>query len=424
MAALFRRKRESVRSCTGKVMEEDRLGMSISGDVAEITKDEKGVIGVSIGGGAPNCPCIYFVQIFEGAPVANDGRIKAGDEIVSVNGVLVKGESKTTVAKMIQKTEGPVKIGFNVLHAEPQQGHTLDIALKKMKHRVVESMTSETADTLGFSRAILCNDQLVQKLNRLENSSELYKRLIQHIGDLLRSQYHVARTQKEFGDLFCEVAARESSPAANAAFLTFGEAHRVLEKHSINLVKSLHPVIRDLNTFISKAIPDTKLTLKKYLDAKFEYLSFCLKLKEMDDEEVQYAEVDEPLYRVETGNYEYRLMLRCRQDSRERFMRLRKDVMEKLELLDSKHVQDIGVQLSNFVKAMMIAHSECRNAVANANGLFPIDIDLTQIAQRYNTSGRLISEDDAAEYSDIQHINGAEYSDSSQLQSENLIDIS
>lgn len=63
-------------------MEEDRLGMSISGDVAEVTKDDKGVIGVSIGGGAPNCPCIYFVQIFEGAPVANDGRIKAGDEII------------------------------------------------------------------------------------------------------------------------------------------------------------------------------------------------------------------------------------------------------------------------------------------------------------------------------------------------------
>ena len=32
----------------------------------------------------------------------------------------------------------------------------------------------------------------------------------------------------------------------------------------------------------------------------------CLKVKEMDDEEYSYAALQEPLYRVETGNYEYR----------------------------------------------------------------------------------------------------------------------
>lgn len=79
-------------------------------------------------------------------------------------------------------------------------------------------------------------------------------------------------------------------------------------------MKDLHPIVRDLNTFVEKAIPDTKLTVKKYLDAKFEYLSFCLKLKEMDDEEILAASYDEPLYRVETGNYEYRYIfhLGCR----------------------------------------------------------------------------------------------------------------
>ncbi|KHN71411.1 PRKCA-binding protein, partial [Toxocara canis] len=110
----------------------------------------------------------------------------------------------------------------------------------------------------------------------------------------------------EFGDLFCEVAARESSSAANQAFLAFGEAHRSIDKQMLKVVRSLHPIVRDLNTFVEKAIPDTKLTLKKYLDVKFEYLSFCLKLKEMDDEEMQFASLDEPLYRLETGNYEYR----------------------------------------------------------------------------------------------------------------------
>jgi len=34
--------------------------------------------------------------------------------------------------------------------------------------------------------------------------------------------------------------------------------------------------------------------------------AYCLKVKEMDDEEYSYAALQEPLYRVETGNYEYR----------------------------------------------------------------------------------------------------------------------
>ena len=38
-------------------------------------------------------------------------------------------------------------------------------------------------------------------------------------------------------------------------------------------------ILSDLGTYLHKAIPDTKLTIKKYLDVKFEYLSYCLKVK-------------------------------------------------------------------------------------------------------------------------------------------------
>ena len=65
-------------------------------------------------------------------------------------------------------------------------------------------------------------------------------------------------------------------------------------------------MLSDLGTYLHKAIPDTKLTINKYADTKFEYLSYCLKVKEMDDEEYSYGILQEPLYRVETGNYEYR----------------------------------------------------------------------------------------------------------------------
>ena len=59
----------------------------------------------------------------------------------------------------------------------------------------------------------------------------------------------------------------------------------------------------------------------------------------MDDEEYSYAAIQEPLYRVETGNYDYRVVLRCRQLARTTFAKARNDVMVKLELLEAKHVQ-------------------------------------------------------------------------------------
>lgn len=111
---------------------------------------------------------------------------------------------------------------------------------------------------------------------------------------------------KAMGDVFASLAVREPQPRASEAFRLFGEQHRSMEKLGNEAVKKIKPVLADMGTYLHKAIPDTRLTVKKYADTKFEYLAYCLKVKEMDDEECSYAAIQEPLYRVETGNYEYR----------------------------------------------------------------------------------------------------------------------
>lgn len=37
--------------------------MRITSGSVTIEKDENNMIGISIGGGAPNCPCLYIVQV-------------------------------------------------------------------------------------------------------------------------------------------------------------------------------------------------------------------------------------------------------------------------------------------------------------------------------------------------------------------------
>ena len=106
----------------------------------------------------------------------------------------------------------------------------------------------------------------------------------------------------------CSIGVKESA-TAHEAFTKFGEYHRQMEKVGIQMLKKTKRVLEDLETYLKKAIPDTKLTIKKYADVKFEYLSYCLKVKEMDDEEASYCTIGEPLYRVEAGNIEYRYVI-------------------------------------------------------------------------------------------------------------------
>ena len=115
---------------------------------------------------------------------------------------------------MIQAAKGEVSIKYNKLHADPKQGKTLDIVMKKVKHKMVENMTSSTADALGLSRAILCNDSLVKKLEvwkyssfvavlliscyhkELERTEEMYRGLVGHARRVLMGYFDLVRVCK------------------------------------------------------------------------------------------------------------------------------------------------------------------------------------------------------------------------------------
>ena len=56
---------------------------------------------------------------------------------------------------------------------------------------MVENMSASTADALGLSRAILCNDSLVKKLEELERTEFMYAGLIDHTRRMLRAYFDV-----------------------------------------------------------------------------------------------------------------------------------------------------------------------------------------------------------------------------------------
>ncbi|KAH7699565.1 protein kinase C-binding protein PICK1 [Aphelenchoides avenae] len=284
----------------------------------------------------------------------------------------VRGFEKSAVAALIKQTEGQIRLSFNRLQFEPEKGQTLDIVLKKFKHRFVESMDATTADAMGLSRAILCNDLLAKLLDKLDQNEDFYKTLIRIAQDIVKSYVQLSNCHEAFGSTFCEVASREGSTPEGQFFAALGDSHRSFRKEEIDLVAKIQDMVDVLQVYATKAIPDAKLSIKKYLDTKFEYLSFCLKIKEMEDEEVNMAGSGAYyLPRMEEGNYDYRIMLRCRDKSREKFTELRKHVMVKIELLDEKHVRELALQLRSLMENLRNSYGKCSDAMSKALELLP-----------------------------------------------------
>lgn len=221
---------------------EDKMGMTVTSGLVELEKDAQNLIGISIGGGAPHCPCVYIVQLFDNTPASKDGTLMAGDELVGVNGSSVKGRSRVEVANMIQSVGETVVINYNKLHADPSQGRSLDLILKKVKHRMVENMNSSTADALGLSRAILCNDALVKKLEELEKIAGTYRSLMDQTRRFLTSFFDLSQVQRAFGEVFASIGVREPQQQASEIFTMFGEAHRSIEKSAIKMLRTVKPV--------------------------------------------------------------------------------------------------------------------------------------------------------------------------------------
>uniref|UniRef100_A0AC35U7Y7 PRKCA-binding protein n=1 Tax=Rhabditophanes sp. KR3021 TaxID=114890 RepID=A0AC35U7Y7_9BILA len=332
--------------------------MSINLSVTVIEKDSKGHIGIAIGGGYPICKSIYIVQIFEGSPSANNKEIQVGDDILGINGKSVVGLSKNQVANLIQSAKGKVKIAFLPLEQSINEEQTLDIAFKKIKHRIVEFLDSETADALGLSRAILCNDLLLQSLQKMEHNTVFYDKLVSTLNCMTKNSYGIAKAQSKISTSFCEIAAKTNNSVANNLYTAFGEGNKNMIKVNQNMGDKIAIIEESLKNYGEKAIPDTKEALKRYLDAKFEYLSYCLKVKEMEDEEIDAIQNNFYLERLDFGNFEYKAVLRCRETAKSKFVDQRERALIKIEMLNEKHNRDLAIKLKELIEGMKDSYDE------------------------------------------------------------------
>ncbi|KII68030.1 PRKCA-binding protein [Thelohanellus kitauei] len=353
---------------------DDRLRGSKQGTV-ELGKDDKNLIGITIGGGAPHCPVLYLVQVFENGPAHKSGVLEPGDEILSVNGRNCRGWAKSDLAKFIQSVKGHVRLTYLKFPCGLEDGKTTDIFMKKLKHKFVENVSMDTADALGLSRAVLSNDRTTHKVIELEKIGKVLKELKTYLVDQVAKLKNISKSYKGISDVFSEMMCHETSNNTIASFRLVSDSHQTFYNSTETLINEMDRILEKIHVFLTQIIPDTKLTLKKYLNLKFEYLSFCLKVKELEDEEADVLYDEEIGDRLHSGNYEYRLNLKCRHISKQKFLRAKEDFLEKMELLDQKNVEQVVLILNQYASAHFAYYDKCYEKSLILNDF---DIELTE----------------------------------------------
>jgi hypothetical protein len=64
-------------------------GMTLTSGTCTLKKDAQNLVGISIGGGSPLCPCLYIVQIFDNTAASRDGSLAAGINKNQINYSLI-----------------------------------------------------------------------------------------------------------------------------------------------------------------------------------------------------------------------------------------------------------------------------------------------------------------------------------------------
>lgn len=84
--------------------------------------------------------------------------------------------------------------------------------------------------------------------------------------------------------------------------------------------------------------------------------------------------------------------MRCRQEARAKFARLRNDVLEKIELLEAKHSQSLADNLKKLLEGFVKFNREAIAKFEKTKSLFPIEVDLKSDAFTYKSQSTFSSD--------------------------------
>jgi len=202
-------------------------------------------------------------------------------------------------------------------------------------------------ETFGQAQGSI-DQQTKDKIDKLNNIHAQYDRLYLLCNALLSNFQALVDSQKMFGEHFNVVGMKEEEILTDSLVQT-GNMHQGLDKQSVELVSSLQRMLSIVGTFKNAAVQDTMVNFERYTKARQEYDGACLRLNDLNNSAPDKEKLEEA-------------QLIC-SESKKLMDQLAEDLTTKIVMLNEKRVQDLSLQLAEYLKAFRNYYVACNKVM-------------------------------------------------------------
>ncbi|XP_010795567.1 arfaptin-2b isoform X4 [Notothenia coriiceps] len=181
--------------------------------------------------------------------------------------------------------------------------------------------------------------ELEAQIEVLRDTKKKYENVLRLARALTNHFYNMVQTQHALGDTFADLS--QKSPELRDEFGYNAETQKLLCKNGETLLGAVNFFVSSINTLVNKTMEDSLMTIKMYEGARLEFDAYRSDLEELSlgpKDAVAMARIDaaQQQYQVQKDKYE----------------RLRSDVIIKLKFLEENKVKVMHKQLLLFHNAI------------------------------------------------------------------------
>uniref|UniRef100_A0A671WN30 ADP-ribosylation factor interacting protein 2b n=1 Tax=Sparus aurata TaxID=8175 RepID=A0A671WN30_SPAAU len=247
-------------------------------------------------------------------------------------------------------TFGSYLSGSNMHHSSSSSSMTAEestrgVAVEKLEtvkkwgintYKCTKQMISER-----FGRGSRTVDlELEAQIEVLRDTKRKYESVLRLARALTNHFYNMVQTQHALGDTFADLS--QKSPELRDEFGYNAETQKLLCKNGETLLGAINFFVSSINTLVNKTMEDTLMTIKLYENAsRLEFDAY-----RSDLEELSLGPRDAvAMARIDAAQQQYQLQ-------KEKYERLRSDVIIKLKFLEENKVKVMHKQLLLFHNAI------------------------------------------------------------------------
>nr|XP_023655066.1 arfaptin-1 isoform X3 [Paramormyrops kingsleyae] len=247
-------------------------------------------------------------------------------------GIIEAGPYKSALRP--QPTSGPVVLTDDLRNPAMEK---LDL-VRKWSINTYKCTRQILSEKLGRgSRTV--DLELEAQIDVLRDNKRKYEHVVKLAQTLFTQLGLMIQTQRQLGDAFADLSLK--SPELHEEFAFNADTQKLLSKNGDTLLGAINFFIASVKTLVDKTIEDTMVNIKQYETARVEYDAYRTDLEELN----MGPRDANTMPRIEQSQQQFQL-------HREKYEKMRQDVVIKLKFLEENKVKVLHNQLLLFHNAI------------------------------------------------------------------------